>query len=128
MIDIANNLNTDVLLCFKKKTLKGVIKSNTAEKIVFDSDDFGVIEIPVENIEEVLVIQEQDPVYIFTCKNNVGCKGIRYLGVDEKLFPCKFRLKYECSLDKICDFNRLPLELRKQFLNGMSTPIPIKEK
>lgn len=119
-------LNVPVVVFVGKKTINGIIKEDNDNSIVVDSDEFGVLDIPKTKVDDLIYVKDQEPIYIFVCKNALGCNGIRYIGTDCKNFPCKMLNKYKCDVNQVCDFNELPLNLRKAFLNGMSSQIPIE--
>lgn len=118
-------LNKEVVLFFNKAGNKGVIKALDDNMVMFEGDTTGLIKVLQSDINSCYVIEKVDPIYIYACKNNLGCKGIRYIGVDTKKFPCKYLTKYSCELLQLGDFNILPIHLRKAFLDGMHTKVPI---
>lgn len=73
-------------------------------------------------------VSDESPLKVWTCKNACGCNGIRYVGVSLEKFPCRLFSKFGCCIDEIVDLSCMPYRLRKVFLNGMSTPLPYKEK
>ena len=94
----------------------------------FESDRSSAVAVPYEYLVGVEEILDSAPLKVWSCKSVCGCPGIRFLGSTLGKFPCRFADKYGCSVDEIADFSRMPMRLRRAFLDGLGTPLPYSKE
>lgn len=108
------------------KILNGVVVDCNSEKLKLQTD-VGLLQLDVKNIQDIQQLNQQNPIFIYVCKNQIcKCKGIRLLNGKKKLtWPCKHLKEFNCTVKKVTNFNQLPLQLKNKFLDGLHSQIPI---